>query len=321
MVRPIDLARQWHNEGLISKTSMAKLEARYADDAGPEVGHPNRVDEGFSRMAVTLLAGAAWVLTAAILAGPAIAGAEPMAFGIVGIIGAGLAGAGSFLLWRLAGADEYAEALGVTAILLFATAGFAFGSEGLEVFTFIAAAMFLALPWLPQKTGLIASHGALLSLGLWIMAFMFAEMGDAAVVVGFVLSLLLVASMLLVPRLVTARDWTPIGDASFLAAVALIVMAVWFSVDTLGLDDSYAIELFVGFIAALCIGAGYFFGSRPVLLAGVLGLSVDAVVFGFDIGVFAGIPMLLLVSGALVFLAIWSQRRGGLPVAKARRRN
>ncbi len=298
MARPLDLAKTWHREGLLSDEALAKLETRYA------------TDDELSPLTVALLGGAAIVLAAAVIAFPVLLDWERAGLGWAATIGALIAAAGAIGLWFRSPFTEHAEALGVTSLALLVVGAGAF-LEDTSAFAWTLGVVALGLIWLPQKTVLIPGAAVLVAgAGLGIGLFNDLQ-GDPAVtwlfLIALAVSLAILASRFIKPP---GRGWQH-GTASLFATGGAIALGLSYFFEVVGWQFQGAPQLWVAMIAVPLLLFAFYVRDRSALLAAVVAIAIDAVVFGFDLGsLYLGIPMLLAVCGGLVALAYWAQRSG-----------
>lgn len=100
--------------------------------------------------------------------------------------------------------------------------------------------------------------------------------------------------------------WTrqPRVSTGVLAVAGLAVSGIVFFSEGLGLDSSETIELLVGVVFLALVGLALAIGHAGVLVGAVIGLSIDAIVFAFDVGgVLLGVGLLVALAGVLVWQA------------------
>lgn len=301
MARPLDLARQWHNEGLLSARSLKVLEERHQKD-----------EDELTPLTFILLWGAAMVLAAAVIATPFLMEADDTATGTVAIVGSFLAAAACGALWSAPPRRHFGEALGVTSLALWAV-GAALLLQDTLAFVWIGAVWTLGAVWLPQRTVLVPGTALIATSLLWAIAFAdtFEDGSVAALALAITIMTGLFASTQIRQPAVGWRHET----ARALAPLSLLGASLWFYGENLHESWTFqgAWELWVAITAGAVIGAAYALRDRFALVTAVLILAVDAIVFGFDIGsVGLGIPIMLAVTGGLVAMAVWAQRRGRL---------
>ncbi len=287
----------------MSDDGLAALEARYQKE-GPEV------------LTTVLLAGAAAVLAAAIIAVPFLAetsGETTRLFLLTAGLLTTLVGA---LLWLTLDWKDPAEALSVTvaALLIPASLMFLFAEPGEFLatpwFAWIVAFMGFSLLLVPSRTVLAPTAGAAMMEVCALVALAEAN-DDLASTAWLVVGAAMVGVAFAVQRLPAWRERHAILTLAAPIVLAFATVTFWFEViDALGRFTGGA-ELAVALVQAPIIAGAFHRRCKPLLASSVLVVAVDAIVFGFDIGDLAlGIPMLLVVSGALVALALWDRRQG-----------
>lgn len=303
-MRPIDLARQWHKEGLVSKTALATLEQRYADE-----------DER-GAMATVLVGGAAIVLAAALIAVPFLAEWEIKPTRIYLLVAGIVAAAAGASFWRTVQWKAIPESLALTAaaLLLPAAGMFAF-EDGTTLVGWLVALVGAGAMVLPSRTALVPI-AALATLHVAFVMTATEALSDSATSWAW----LGLAAVGVVGAFVAAGlpKWRERHAVTNVAAPIVLgfASAMWWG-EALG-DSVHMAGIGEAIVAAWqapVVIAAFLLRARPILAGSVLVLAVDAIVFGFDIGELGvGIPMLLIVAGALVALALWSRRSDAVDV-------
>lgn len=98
-----------------------------------------------------------------------------------------------------------------------------------------------------------------------------------------------------------AEFWTNVALAPYVGAIAVSFFMV---LDAVNVSGSEATELWLGAHFAILFGIGIYLGARGLAIGGAAGLTIDAVVFAFDVGgALTAVVLLLTLGGILVWQA------------------
>lgn len=286
-------ARRWHQAGLVTAEAHARIQQEY------ETHLSTRLDrsDGASYGALALYGAAGALLGAACLV---LVGLGDFGRGdpyVLLALGA-LLGAGGGAAYRLASRRELGDALVVAALVPWTAAPFP--DEALRP--------FLSLFALAAPVVLLAFRRSLLPLLAATVAFTVAAAmasfewtGDIdrfATSLWFGLSVVWLAGLVLLARVDENGPHPWVDPVLTIATAALVAPTIGVLYDVVDLSDSEAVELALGAVQLAWIFLGLAIRQRGLVIGGAAVLTVDALVFAFDVG------GLLLGMGALIATAI-----------------
>lgn len=285
-------APRWVSEGIVSDEQAERIVARHRHEA------PERGDA--SERVANVLYGAAAVLLGAAAIALVLVGFEPNEPALL-LLGVGLAVAAvGGALYVLAPARRIlADAILVGSLAPMAAAAVDADLVFVPLVAGVAAVALLALRYERAFVAPLSLIALTVTAGGGSFSLVEDAMWGTILWTGVMLAV--AVGTLLLQRFV-ARDDRVLPTA--VATLALAVTLIPFFPEGVGVDDSVAIELLIGFAMLVAVGIGLWAHDQGVVTGATTALGIDAIVFAFDVGgVLLGVGVLLALAGVLVWQA------------------
>lgn len=302
----LDLARQWHSEGLMPATSLKTLEQRHPAGAGDE---DTDTGESFGASVLyglggVLLGAAVFALLVLLQDNGAITDIDlvaPWLFLAWGIVCCGAA----FAIDIVAKRPNLADSFHVAALVAVTASGFPRADE--LPLGFLAVAFAMGILWY-RRTRFMVPFLALTALNVAIASIVFGRLerssDEVAFTVWFTYAVIQLVWLVIIGRM---AKW-PWPTTSLAAATLLLAgtfLGLWFDVISerfVGFQGD--IEVFLAILMGAVMVAGLVFKEKGMVLAAALVLAIDSVVFAFDVGqLLGGLVAILAVAALLIWQA------------------
>lgn len=294
----------WREEGIVTEGTAEQIRERYADEAD----EPSLAVRSFYILGGVLLAGAVFALFAFLRIRDLISedGWSPwlmfLGFGALWIaLGAVARGQ-----WKN---TELSDALLVAGLVQ--VAALVGPDPGPEILFFAAPVIAAAVLLYQHKEAVIPTAALLVLSGTLPAAWERAGWGDDDFQVGmWLLSAVLVLAGTLAWTRLKDLPWRIPG--SVIAGAGAALGWTVFSAETLDARVGFTgdTQVLVAIGLAALLGVGLWLKDRALVYVGGLGLTIDIIVFAFDVGdVEWGLATLIVMSVGLLAVATWLRRR------------
>jgi hypothetical protein len=301
----LQFAGQWAREGLLPPASLGTLQARYAADAREDPEGESFGSGVLYGLGGILVGAAAFALLVLLQENHVIADLREVAPWFLFVWGLACTTA-AFALDLVARKPRLADAFHVAALLAVTASGFVRPDElpfGLLAMPFAAALIwYRRTRFLVPSLALIALNAALASVLFGYVARSSDESAAFGLWFGYAVGQL---PVLVAGSRLAKWPWPSFGVSGATLLLAGSFLGWYFDVvdDVLPGFDGDA-EVYVAFLMAICLVAGFLLREKGMVLAAALVVAIDSIVFAFDVGeIVGGLIAILAVAGLLLWQA------------------